>query len=172
MHIIFIQPKVLKILTVKLHTTGIKHCQYICTKYSHKFQQNRLIFLLGANRPGAKRLGGRNDQGRNDLGRNAAGAKRLGGELDLGRNDPDSLIHTVNIRTTHPRKTSSPLNFCNIFDTSVSSLCLKMIILCFGSIGLEPSKQIPSLFTFLRRVSDDQSVSRYHLYYVTLKQKL
>ena len=50
-----------------------------------------LNFLLGANRPGAKRLGGRNDQGRNDLGRNAAGAKRLGGELDLGRNDPDSL---------------------------------------------------------------------------------
>ena len=90
MHIIFIQPKVLKILTVKLHTTGIKHCQYICTKYSYKFQQNRLIFLLGANRPGAKRLGGRNDQGRNDLGRNAAGAKRLGGEVDLGRNDPDS----------------------------------------------------------------------------------
>ena len=52
----------------------------------HRFQQNRLIFLLGANRPGAKRLGGRND-----LGRNAAGAKRLGGELDLGRNDPDSF---------------------------------------------------------------------------------
>ena len=50
-----------------------------------------LNFLLGANRPGAKRLGGRNDQGRNDLGRNAAGAKRLGGELDLGRNDPDSI---------------------------------------------------------------------------------
>ena len=49
-----------------------------------------MIFLLGANRPGAKRLGGRNDQVRNDLGRNAAGAKRLGGELDLGRNDPDS----------------------------------------------------------------------------------
>ena len=95
MHIIFIQPKVLKILTVKLHTTGIKHCQYICTKYSHKFQQNRLIFLLGANRPGAKRLGGRNDQGRNDLERNAAGAKRLGGELDLGRNDPDSQYHTA-----------------------------------------------------------------------------
>ena len=72
-------------------TTGIKHCQYICTNYSHKFQQNRLIFLLGANRPGAKRLRGRNDQGRNDLGRNAAGAKRLGGGLDLGRNDPDSF---------------------------------------------------------------------------------
>ena len=51
-----------------------------------------LNFLLGANRPGAKRLGGRNDQGRNDLGRNAAGAKRLGGELDLGRNDPDSTF--------------------------------------------------------------------------------
>ena len=93
MHIIFIQPKVLKILTVKLHyTTGIKHCQYICTNNSRTFQQNRLIFLLGANRPGAKRLGGRNDQGRNDLGRNAAGAKRLGGEIDLGRNDPDSLV--------------------------------------------------------------------------------
>ena len=58
--------------------------------YSHRFQPNRLIFLLGANRPGAKQLGVRNDQGRNDLGRNAAGAKRLGGELDLGRNDPDS----------------------------------------------------------------------------------
>ena len=58
----------------------------------NKFQQNMLIFLLGANRPGAKRLGGRNDQRRNDLGRNAAGAKRLGGELDLGRNDPDSLL--------------------------------------------------------------------------------
>ena len=54
-----------------------------------------LNFLLGANRPGAKRLGGRNDQGRNDLGRNAAGAKRLGGELDLGRNDPDSNPLTV-----------------------------------------------------------------------------
>ena len=51
-----------------------------------------LNFLLGANRPGAKRLGVRNDQGRNDLGRNAAGAKRLGGELDLGRNDPDSRL--------------------------------------------------------------------------------
>ena len=50
-----------------------------------------LIFLLGANRPGAKRLRGRNDQGRNDLGRNAAGAKRPGGELDLGRNDSDSF---------------------------------------------------------------------------------
>ena len=65
--------------------TGVKHCKYICTNYSHRSQQNRLIFFLGANRPGAKRLGGRND-----LGRNAAGAKRLGGELDLGRNDPDS----------------------------------------------------------------------------------
>ena len=52
-----------------------------------------LNFLLGVNRPGAKRLGGRNDQGQNDLGRNAAGAKRLGGELDLGRNDPDSYTH-------------------------------------------------------------------------------
>ena len=50
-----------------------------------------LIFLLGANRPGAKRLRGRNDQGRNDLGLNAAGAKRPGGELDLGRNDSDSI---------------------------------------------------------------------------------
>ena len=85
-HLIFIQPKVSKILTVKLNTTGVKHCKYICTNYSHRFQQNRLIFLLGANRPGAKRL-----RGRNDLGRNAAGAKRLGGELDLGRNDSDSL---------------------------------------------------------------------------------
>ena len=63
------------------NSTGIKHCQYICTNYSHKFQQNRLIFLLGANRPGANRPGGRN----------AAGAKRLGGELDLGQNDPDSI---------------------------------------------------------------------------------
>ena len=89
MHIICIQPKELKILTVKLHYR-VKHCKYICTNYSHRFQQNRLIFLLGANRPGAKRLGGRNDQGRNDLGRKAAGAKRLGGELDLGRNDLDS----------------------------------------------------------------------------------
>ena len=79
-----------KILTVKLNTTGVKHCKYICTNYSHRFQQNRLIFLIGANRPGAKRLRGRNDQGRNDQGRNAAGAKRLGGELDLGRNDSDS----------------------------------------------------------------------------------
>ena len=65
--------------------TGVKLCKYICTNYSHRFQQNRLIFLLGANRPGAKRQGGRND-----LGRNAAVAKRLGGELDLGQNDPDS----------------------------------------------------------------------------------
>ena len=64
--------------------------QIYFNNYSHRFQQNRLIFLLGANRPGAKRLGGRNDLGRNDLGRNAAGAKRPGGELDLGRNDPDS----------------------------------------------------------------------------------
>ena len=71
--------------------TGVKHCKYICTSSSHRFQRHRLIFLLGANRPGAKRLGGRNDRGRNDLGRNAAGAKRLGGELDLGRNDPDSF---------------------------------------------------------------------------------
>ena len=53
-----------------------------------------LIFLLGANRPGAKRLRGRNDQGRNDLGRNAAGVKRLGGKLDLGRNDSDSFVHS------------------------------------------------------------------------------
>ena len=84
-------------------TTGVKHYKYISTNYSHRFQQNRLIFLLGANRlifllganrPGAKRLRGRNDQGRNDLGRNAAGAKRLGGELDLGRNDPDSCTTT------------------------------------------------------------------------------
>ena len=71
-------------------TTRVKHCKYICTNYSHRFQQNMLNFLLGANRPGAKRLGGRNDQERNVLGRNAFGAKRLGGELDLGRNDPDS----------------------------------------------------------------------------------
>ena len=93
MHIIFIQPKVSKILTstVKLNTTPVKYCKYICNNYSHRFQQNRWIFLLGANRPGAKRLVGRNDQGRNDLGRIAAGAKRLGGELDLGRNDPDSI---------------------------------------------------------------------------------
>ena len=60
-----------------------------------------LIFLLGANRPEAKRLGGRNDQGRNDLGRNAAGAKRLGGELDLGRNDPDSIRRRQLIRSTY-----------------------------------------------------------------------
>ena len=86
MHIIFIQPKVLKILTFKLHYYWHK----ARTNYSHKFEQNMLIFLLGANRPGAKRLGGRNDLGRNDLGRNATGAKRFGGELDLGRNDPDS----------------------------------------------------------------------------------
>ena len=78
-------------LSVKLHYYSRKALQNICTNYSHRFQQNMLNFLLGANRPGAKRLGGRNDQGRNDLGRNAAGAKRLGGELDLGRNDPDSL---------------------------------------------------------------------------------
>ena len=80
--------------------TGVKHCKYICTNYSHRFQQKSLIFLLGANGPGAKRLWGewtrgettrgRNDQGLNDLGRNAARAKRLRGELDLGRNDPDS----------------------------------------------------------------------------------
>ena len=81
----------LKILFVKLHYYWHKALSGYCTNYSHKFQQNRLIFLLGANRPGAKRLGGRNDQGRNDLGRNAAGAKRLGGELDLGRNDPDGV---------------------------------------------------------------------------------
>ena len=61
-------------------------CKYILITILHRFQQNRLIFLLGA-----KRLGGRNDLGRNDLGRNAAGAKRPGGELDLGRNDPDSV---------------------------------------------------------------------------------
>ena len=61
-----------------------------------------LNFLLGANRPGAKRLGGRNDQGRNDLGRNAAGAKRLGGELDLGRNDPDSLARPSRNRDSSP----------------------------------------------------------------------
>ena len=64
--------------------------QIYFNNYSHRFQQNRLIFLLGANRPGAKRLGGRND-----LGRNAAGAKRPGGELDLGRNDPDSYQAVV-----------------------------------------------------------------------------
>ena len=76
------------------------HCKYICTNYSHRFQQNRLIFLLWANRPGAKGLGGQNDQGRNDLGRNAAGAKRLGGELDLGRNDPDSWQPTPSSTST------------------------------------------------------------------------
>ena len=73
----------------------IKHCQYICTNYSHKFQQNRLIFLLGANRPGAKRLGGRNDQGRNDLGRNATGAKCLGGELALNSGPYDGFLFYV-----------------------------------------------------------------------------
>ena len=86
--------------------TGVKHCKYICTSYSHRFQQKKVDFFSwgestrgemtrGTKRPGAKRLGGRNDQGRNDLGRNAAGAKRLGGELDLGRNDPDSILLTV-----------------------------------------------------------------------------
>ena len=70
------------------------------------FQPNRLIFLLGANRPRAKRLGVRNDQGRNDLGRNAAGAKRLGGEQDLGRNDPDSdTLYSLAISTSIPSDT-------------------------------------------------------------------
>ena len=77
-------------------TTRVKHCKYICTNYSHRFQQNMLNFLLGANRPGAKRLWGGNDQGRN-----AAGAKRLGGELDLVRNDPDSTGCPL-CRESHP----------------------------------------------------------------------
>ena len=66
--------------------------------------------------------------------------------------------HTVEIHTTHPRKTSSPMNFCNFFDTSVLSLWLKILVLCFGLMGLERSKQIPSLFTFFTRSFHDQMI--------------
>ena len=51
-----------------LNTTGIKHCKYICTNYSHRFQQNMLIFLLGAKRR----------WGETSRGRTGSGAKRLG----------------------------------------------------------------------------------------------
>ena len=80
-HIIFIQPKVLKILTVKLHYYSRKALQIllqISTKY--------VVFSSWG-----ESTRGETTRGRNDLGRNAAGAKRLGGKLDLGRNDPDSL---------------------------------------------------------------------------------
>ena len=79
---------------------GSANVQVYFTNYSHRFQQNRLIFLLRRIDQGPKRLGGRNDLGRNDLGRNAAGAKRLGGELDLGRNDPDSC-QTIALKCKH-----------------------------------------------------------------------
>ena len=51
--------------------------------------------------------------------------------------------------------TSKEKNVCNMFDTSVSSPYLKIIILYLGLIGFEQSKQILSWFTFLRRVFTD-----------------
>ena len=70
-------------------TTGIKHCQYICTNYSHKFKQNRLSFsswgestrgetTRGAKRPGAKRPGAKRRWGETSRGRTGSGAKRPG----------------------------------------------------------------------------------------------
>ena len=69
------------------------------------------------------------------------------------------FIHTVEIHTKNPRKTPSSMNFRNIFDTSVSSLCLNILILCFGSIGLKPSKQISIFIHVLTRIFHDQLIS-------------
>ena len=61
-------------------------------------------------------------------------------------------------RDTHKEseKTSSSMNFRNVLDTSVSSLCLGILILCFGSIGREPSKQNSIFIHVLTRSFHDQ----------------
>ena len=151
-HIIFIQPKVLKILTVKLHN-NIKHCKYICTNYSHRFQQNRLNFLLGANRPGANRLEGRNDQGRN-----AAGAKRLGGELDLGRNDPDSFEYSQHMFWLRNKKNilhlSGALSGCSHVVLYIEHDGYNCTLICLSNNTDHVVKLFISLKTFILKFAE------------------
>ena len=62
-------------------------------------------------------------------------------------------FHKVEIHTTHPRKMSS-LNVGNIFDTSVSSLRLIILILCLDQSASNQVHKFHFIHVFTRSFHD------------------
>ena len=66
--------------------------------------------------------------------------------------------HATNTHIRDTRKESEKNVIFNIFESSVPSLCLNILILCFGPIGLEPSKQNSIFIHVLTRSFHDQLI--------------